>query len=63
MTLLTRELEQDELGRQDVVLAVQSFSVLIYNLLIVGWDLVSTFHEGTDLQVEKKMSFFELHSI
>jgi len=49
VTLLTRKLEQDDLGKQDVVLAVQTFSVLIYNLLIVGWVLLSTFRGQTDL--------------
>lgn len=56
MALLTRELEQDDLGKQDVVLAAQTFSVLIYNFLIVGWDL-SAFHGEVDLQIKKKMSF------
>lgn len=58
MTLLTRELEQDDPGKQDVVLAAQTFSVLIYNLSIAGWDLLSTFHGVTDVQVEKKIIFF-----
>lgn len=60
MALLTRELEQDDLGKQDVVLAAQTFSVLIYNLLTAGWDLFSTFHGETDVQVEKKLFFFFL---
>lgn len=63
MALLTRELGQDDLGKQDVVLAAQNFSVLIYNLLIVGWDLLSIFHGESDFQVEKKMSFFKFQSI
>lgn len=61
MALLTRELEQDDLGKLDVVLAAQTFSVLIYNFLIVGWDL-STFHGETDLQVKKKMGFLNCTS-
>lgn len=40
------------------MLAVQTFFMLIYNLLIVGWDLLSTFHGETGLQVEKKMRVF-----
>lgn len=45
-TLLTRELGQDDFGKPHVVLAVQTFPFLLCGLLIIGWELLFTFHGG-----------------
>lgn len=44
VALLTRELGQDDFGKPRVVLAAQTFPFLLCSLLIIGWELLFTFH-------------------